>query len=364
MNRCKHIKRQLKFVNIHLKIMKVKNISEIDRYKRNYIKLEVPSHYSWQDYYAIVVVALLLPFSIIIFFTTLFLIPILINFSIIYRILRLHFPALSIVERDFYFYGYNTVVFIFSIPLLLLTSVWVIFVYIVNFLFTIPVCGLGKGFEKSIEGLQPLSKTPGAFDDDAQASSVSRKHGYLWSFGDLFIAVLGTMCREGYWEFIPSVPCMIAFIPVIKYVVMSNPRLYENIEEVFINQWTEPLDANGDFIVNGEDYRLAQQNLLEAFCHPMVSKKNKRVLDRWPFLGFHQLPPPHRESKTVAGMQFMEYRSRYFFHPRVTLLSHTTVPLNRWNLMNIPGYRPRSSTAEWTLLQVRLLSWNPFYILR
>ena len=75
-------------------------------------------------------------------------------------------------------------------------------------------------------------------------AALARKFGFVWPFADLVVAVIGGAHRQGCCELVVTIPLMIALIPAMK-VTYINPMLFA-LEDVFINQWSDPLDADGD----------------------------------------------------------------------------------------------------------------------
>merc|ERR1712232_609874 len=85
---------------------------------------------------------------------------------------------------------------------------------------------------------------------------VATKYGCLWSFTDMLVALVGQLDRQGYLELLVGLPLMISVIPIYKYCLSVNPFTHR-LQEVFVNQWSDPVDATGDGIITGEDRRLA-----------------------------------------------------------------------------------------------------------
>ncbi|CAE8641944.1 unnamed protein product [Polarella glacialis] len=140
---------------------------------------------------------------------------------------------------------------------------------------------------------------------------------------------------------------MIGALPVYKWLLMANPFTHK-LEEVYISQWSDPLDANGDMEIDSQDQKIAQQTLRDVVCRSLLADKNRYIIDAWPFSGYHQYPPPGRRSRTMAGIQFWNVMSAPAF-------SHSTLPYD------VPEHVPRSPSAAWGLLIVYIQWWNPFY---
>lgn len=181
-----------------------KDLAEWNAYKDNYVPVDVPKSLSFRDVYAIGIVVLLTPLALVVLLLAfaLNLVPLL--------LIRLHRVTLSIPldivpRRTCQFQMFNTVVFILSLPLILLACTWVGIVRLVNLILTLPFrcCACSKGTTAAT--LYPYDGRPGERDTDGQAASeLSKQFGYIWPFADLFVAVLGAMERQGVCEFSSS----------------------------------------------------------------------------------------------------------------------------------------------------------------
>ena len=182
---------------------------------------------------------------------------------------------------------------------------------------------------------------------------LAQKYGYCWPFSDLVAAFIGGLDRQGFCEFVIAVPQMVAVVPAVKHTIVNNPFLYR-LQEVYVNQWTPPLDPDGDgeFLYDLDDRATFRETIQAQVCRSLLRERNRAHTDTWPFAGHHQYPPPARPSKTVAGLQFSKAGPG-----RWTLISHTTLGFL------VPGNLPRSRYAAWNLLRVHLLWYNPWYII-
>uniref|UniRef100_A0A7S4DFX1 Uncharacterized protein n=2 Tax=Lotharella globosa TaxID=91324 RepID=A0A7S4DFX1_9EUKA len=167
---------------------------------------------------------------------------------------------------------------------------------------------------------------------------------------DIFVAMVGAWDRQGCCdcEFLIAVPSMITVVPVIKHVLHKNPRLF-NLEEVYINQWSPPLDANGDGIAGTRtDRKLSKCNIKIQTMRAIHRRRDRDLTDAWPFAGHYPYPTKKRKNLTVVGVQ-------YNYGTRNTLLTHTC------HSHLIKGYVPRSPTASWGMISVYLQEWNSYH---
>jgi hypothetical protein len=229
--------------------------------------------------------------------------------------------------------------------MMLLAVSWVIVVRLVTWILCFPIglCNMSRT-RRSWAALQPYNGLPGATGAPARspADDLATKFGYVWPFADLMCLCIGMMDRQGFFEFLTAVPLMIAVLPVYKHVILTNALLYD-LKEVYINQWTDPLDAN-------QDEAPIRDLMQRCICRALLEESNRDFIDAWIFAGYHQYPPPSRESKTVAGMQFANNGPL-----RAAMISHTTHPYD------VPGHVIKSTDASFGFIVVRLQSWNPFY---
>eukprot|EP00438_Fugacium_kawagutii_P007243 Skav211563 [mRNA] locus=scaffold2228:165109:165852:+ [translate_table: standard] len=176
------------------------------------------------------------------------------------------------------------------------------------------------------------------------------KYGYIWNFGDIVCAMIGAMDRQGFMEFFIAMPFMLAMVPIYKHTILTNALLFD-LQECHTNQWSDPVDATLDGKVDEADRPGAKKHMLSGISRVLLKERARRIVDAYEFTGFHPYPPPGRESKTVAGMQFANVAGPL----RCTLISHTTVP------HDVAGHVPRSDTGAFTAIVVRMQSWNPWY---
>ncbi|CAJ1339375.1 unnamed protein product [Effrenium voratum] len=262
---------------------------------------------------------------------------------------------LDLVPRTCGFYMMCGLVFPLSLPAVILALVWVLVVRIFTWICCFPValCNWSRT-RRSWQALRPYSARPGQLIVDSNGAqrpddALSTKFGYIWPFSDVITAIIGSMDRQGFGEFFVALPVMFTVLPIYKHTILTNALLFD-LQDVYINQWSDPLDANLDGRSDCADIASIKEHMKIGICRAMLTERNRDFIDPWQFTGHHQYPPPGRESQTVGGMQFSNQGPL-----RVCLLSHTCVAID------IPNHKPRSETAAWTLLEVHLLSWNPWY---
>eukprot|EP00466_Bigelowiella_natans_P000789 jgi/Bigna1/74472/fgenesh1_pg.29_\ len=123
--------------------------------------------------------------------------------------------------------------------------------------------------------------------------------------------------------------------------------------EVFINQWSAPIDVNTDSKILSDNIKLTRQNMISVICDSLLETKSRNLVDSWPFAGHHPYPPAKRESVTAAGMQFSDLGG--FCCCRSVLISHTI------HGHMIKYFKPRSDTAAYGIISVYLQAWNSWY---
>lgn len=324
-----------------------------DYIKEHSTDVEVPDSYTCADIYALIVAGLqgviMLPFLLSIL--VLYIIPVL--------LIRLYVCVLprplDRVPRTCVFYAFCFLIWVLTLPIQIITLIWVLLVRITTWLFSFPM-GLYNfsRTQRSWKALSAFNKRPGQMTENPQsahspADVLATKHGYGWSFVDIVCAIMGSMDRQGCCEFFMAVPLMLTVVPIYKHTVLTNALLFD-LQECFINQWSNPVDATFDGKADATDAPKVKVAMDIGTCRALLKEKKREILDGWTFTGYHQHPPPERESKTVAGMQFANNGPL-----RIALLSHTTIT------RHVADHVPKSETAAWSLMVVRLQSWNPFY---
>ncbi|GAB5353332.1 hypothetical protein AAMO2058_000028000 [Amorphochlora amoebiformis] len=311
-----------------------------------------------------------------------------------------------------------------SLPLLLISILWLGCVYAVNFIFSAPFalcCRSKKDLEESWEAIMPYTGTPGGVEGYPVYQPSDRfAHMFTewYKMEDIFVAFLGAIDRQGFCEFLIAVPSMIVTVPIMKHVLHTNYRLF-NLRDVYINQWSDPLDGNGDrkelfqlIKEEGNHQRVLKSHVETLACHPpahwndrhkqmllqanailadfqnkstnpkqwtrtmplpiAISVSNSTVLSPTdltfgnPPLPCPDLPavqePASMPLKSSAGVAAPMNRKsltalgvQYNYSTRHAMLTHTC------HTHFIPGFLPRSKTASRGLIGVYLQAWNSFH---
>jgi len=311
--------------------------------------IDIPSRYSCMDYYVMMSVTLFIVPVMVVMCLSMILVAVPLLVVWVYRVCALQAP-LDVVPRTCMFYVFAALVWVLSTPLLLLVVIWLFYVVTVILVLTLPIgiCNWSRT-KHSFKSIAPFLGVPGrpGAPDRSPADELATEYGCLWSFADIVCAVMGQLDRQGYLELLIGLSMMIGATPVYKWLLMANPFTHK-LEEVYLSQWSDPLDANGDVEVDSQDQKIVQQTLRDVVCRSLLAERNRYIIDAWPFTGYHQYPPPGRRSRTMAGIQFSNTMS-------APLFSHSTLPYD------VPGHVPRSPSAAWGLLIVYIQWWNPFY---
>lgn len=309
----------------------------------------VPERYTKSDLYAICLACcLILPMAsvgllgIALVFPPLFVLW-------LYRSCALSAP-LDVIPRTASFDSLTLLLFLLALPVIILLVLWQLIVLAASFFMTLPI-GLWnrKRTVDNLISLRPFAGRPGRVGAANRhlADDLATSYGCLWPLSDLVRAFMGQLDRQGLPELLVGIPIMMAACPVYKYVLLGNPFTH-SLRETYISQWCEALDSNDDDRTGAQGSASLQAHLKNATCRTLLEDKRRRLVDAWPFSGFHPYPPSGRISRTVAGLQF----SNTFFTPAIC---HSTLPFD------LPGHTPRSETATWTLLVVYIQWWNPCY---
>jgi len=128
-------------------------------------------------------------------------------------------------------------------------------------------------------------------------------------------------------------------------------------EDVFINQWTTPIDADADGDVDSADQTHSRKHLRNQLCRPRLRDANKNLSDTWHFVGHYPYPPKGRASRTASGLQF------YDGAVLTSLLTHTAHPTDYDDpkVKGVDGHKPLSEAANFPIVIVYLQAWNPFH---
>jgi hypothetical protein len=315
----------------------------------------VPQCLNLGDMWGLTVSVLLLPGAFMVFVASIFLqaLPLMILGA--FKHLGLTRPLVAIDRSATRTYVAVTLFVLLGLPAILLAVVWASFVVLVCTVLTLPV-GI-VCWRRTAASLSTLLVTMGrpgwrnrrsalkCTEEPYEEFPTVQGFGFVWSATDICFALLGGMDRQGYCEFAPHLACMVAFVPILKYAIFSNPFLYA-LDELYTNQWSQAVKIEGNSD-NGNQVEMCAA-LSQQVCDTLLPVSARTDTDAWPFTGHHQHPPLGRLSDTVAGLQFTRW---------MTLISHTTVS----RTLGVSTLPPRSPSASWTLLYVWLQLWNPWY---
>eukprot|EP00968_Pinguiococcus_pyrenoidosus_P015124 scaffold1391_cov137-Pinguiococcus_pyrenoidosus.AAC.1 len=254
--------------------------------------LPVPNGVSCSDVYASFISFLLAPLAVMVFLFCLPFTLLVLAVTQLFRCCCLRQRPKDRIDRGCIFQLFKCLVCLPAVPLTALTVIWTLVVRTARFVLCAPIaytCYCSRTY-RSIEALRPYTGRPGSVRPEGAVPSdkFAAKHGYCWNYSDLFIAITGAMDRQGCCEFIPSLAYNIAFIPILKFVIICNPYLFD-LQPVFTNQWSEPIDADGNMIIDSKDWKISQRNLQASVCRALLRKPNRKRIDEVDFAGFHQV---------------------------------------------------------------------------
>jgi len=271
---------------------------------------------------------------------------------------------LETVPRDCGFHLASALLFVVGLPSMATCFLWTWTLRLVAMLTCLPIgLLLCNNPCKAYKALAPFSGRPGegVVGPDGQPRSVMERlapdYGSWFGFQDVVACVIGGMHRQGNCEFFAAWVMMLWLVPAYKTLVLNNFWLFP-LEEVFINQWSDPIDADADGEVDSEDQLHIRRSLRNQICRAKLRERNRALTDAWPFAGHYPYPPPARASRTAAGLQFSDGTVLS------TMLTHTGHPSDVTDptVRNIAGFEPRSAEALFGVSCVYLQSWNALHV--
>mmetsp|Transcript_39222 Transcript_39222/g.96919 ORF Transcript_39222/g.96919 Transcript_39222/m.96919 type:complete len:406 (-) Transcript_39222:36-1253(-) len=210
----------------------------------------------------------------------------------------------------------------------------------------------------SWERLAEFGGAPGVIDKEGKARSpiegLAREYGWMWSLEDIVVAMIGSISRQGSYDMWRSIVMMLWLCPLYKILCSTNAYLF-TLEPLFINQWTSPLDTNGNGTVDFADNYESRMHLRNALCRVKLAERNEDLVDSWHFTGHYPYPPKGRKSRTHAGIQF------YDGFTITALMTHTAHLTDLDDGSNLEGHKPLSTTANFAIVAVYLQAWNPLH---
>eukprot|EP00466_Bigelowiella_natans_P000099 jgi/Bigna1/66046/fgenesh1_pg.1_\ len=303
--------------------------------------MEIPDKYSWADIYVFGIAFILFPGVVVVFVLNLVvsLIP---KLLMAVRRSYLQRPQ-KIVPRS---YVFDSVLLIFALPMMILALLWVLIVHVVNFTLSFPIGVLyWSRTTQSFEALRPFNGRLGdAGEVYTPTDRLVAQYSNVWDYRDVVANFIGAIDRQGFGEFFLATSLLVSLVPVVKIVMMANPRLYK-LAPMFVNQWTRPIDADNDRKLTRKDQEKVADSLKEQIVHHLLEEPKRAMVDEFPFIGHYAHPPEGRESKTMIGTQFDV--GMVFVHTVHTHLKEDFVP--------------RSKDASIGIVSVYLQAWNPWH---
>ncbi|OQR90329.1 hypothetical protein ACHHYP_05598 [Achlya hypogyna] len=241
----------------------------------------------------------------------------------IFVLIRLYIACLAVpsrrLERHAGFQLFSMVVFLLSLPVLLLVTVYLCatllgIVLPGSLLYGVLSCNL---FRLSAN-LAPLKD--------------ARKVGH-WSWNDVLVVVLGEVNRQGALKLAFHFPCVCVVVPVLKYVFVVNPFFFP-LQEKFTNQWTEAIPFNDATIVS---------SLIKSVSWSVEDKSTRDEIRNDYFSANY--PLPSAKDDVVVGLQVM------------SIVNFTN------SIHNVMNENTRSPTAKRGIYRVPLYLYNPFHIM-
>jgi hypothetical protein len=226
-----------------------------------------------------------------------------------------------------------------AFPAIVLLCLWVSLVWVWSFIAALPfgllVCGLIRGRWRSLKHnfalVYEYSDWP------------------CWNWGDLCRSVIGSMHRQGFFEFTIGKPFWgigsLMLQPIFKYALQSNVLLDE-LENKFANQWINPPRP-------GVSFAYLHEFTKRFVCTALHAEEERSFIDHETTFAAHYPYPRSEDSQTVTGMQFTEADKAIY----VTKVAHDcdVEQLRR------QGSRLREDGVESCVFHVQILYTNPFH---
>jgi hypothetical protein len=268
----------------------------------------------------------------------------------------------DLVGRGPFFHCASLLIALASAPVIILSFLWVWALRIFRLLSGVPFALLCcNNALASRRELAMFQGAPGVIDEHGKGRTPidagARTYGWLWSFHDLVVCVLGALDREGFCDTWRGLSTMLIVCPLYKILIATNYFVYR-LKPLFINQWTKPLDTNSDGKIDWADQQSSRLYLRNVLCRPKLIEHNRALADTWHFLGHYPYPPKGRASRTHAGIQF------YDGAVMTALLTHTahcTEFDDNHTANAVEGHAAQSETANVPIVAVYLQAWNPFH---
>eukprot|EP00494_Astrolonche_serrata_P033091 UN33360 len=145
--------------------------------------------------------------------------------------------------------------------------------------------------------------TMGDIETETSRFNLSPQFGVGYNFGDFIVALMHVLNRQGISESIFLIPNMCVIMMLIKYCLLTNPFIHK-LSVLYINQWSDRIDANWDGETTESDYDVIKKTLVKLFGHTIVDEVHAKILDSWRFCGNFPIPDKRNKTKTVTGIQF------------------------------------------------------------
>ncbi|GAB5361435.1 hypothetical protein AAMO2058_000713100 [Amorphochlora amoebiformis] len=316
----------------------------------------VIADWSFGDFWALLITLVLLPFAIIVYLVSVILglIPLIV--MVAYRqssVFPKHKLALGqlpaeVVRGAPWFDAVIAISLILYLPLMTVAGLWLVIIHVVNFILSYPI-GVANPdrTKRSLNALRPFSGIPGEYPVHNPSDGFAKKYGGIWSFEDVWIAIFGAVDRQGFVRFLSALPVMIAFLPIAKIVICSNPFLFD-LSLLYVNQWSLPIGRRDDMTFDDNDVEFAKRKIKTQVCRALLHDCYRTVTSVMPFTGHYPYPPESRTYSTACGVQ-------YSVRIGTSLLTHSV------HSYSIPDYKARSENSIHGFFSVYLQSWNPYH---
>lgn len=228
-------------------------------------------YWGYKDFHAVVIGIILCIFGALlgIFCMPFNLIPMLMINAFTRRLAR---PTQTI-PRTVGFRLLKIACFPFLIPFLTLFVLWPILVWILVAITSFPHVVLTLGFRRVYRNF-----------------SIIKRAGYLrtgtWTYDEMMSGMIGSIDRQGTWEYWSVFTWRIFVIPPIKYAILTNIWMMD-LSMVYFNQWTAPIDSA---LCDEFDDKIIAAAAAALPLRALHGNEYRDIIDEQMFSVYYQMP--------------------------------------------------------------------------
>jgi len=259
------------------------------------------------DAYSIFCIACCLVPAIFVYFVNLF------NGFLIWPVMLIYMNWGGIVDEwdrySFHWMLFCAYTFVVGLPMILVNIFYILFLAIFIVISGVPFTLLNSrarnAFWNNWKLLRPFLGSPGTYitRTPTPRHDLAKMSGIGISYFDVMLSMMAQLDRQGLLEVMRAWPQNMAMTPLFRYFCVCNPFLHE-LQNVFMNQWTEVINADWDEDLDQNDLEVMKEFLIKMTIDQRNSRGIAKIIGAWPFIGIYPRPPKGRKSRTVNGIQF------------------------------------------------------------